>query len=324
MPAVITTAPAPPAPERAGLRRCAPSVAFLPAHPGPNAGEPGTGDRGFRVRGEQLGPLRISRVSGGPGTAVRDERSIDGADAGRVTLVLQHSGTSVLTQDGREAVLSPGRFALLDWGRPCTTTFPGDFVLTAFRLPRQALGVREEEVGVITARTFSRTDVSSRLVAGYLEGLARESANFDSRVAARLAATAVDLLSLLIQKEPVRPEPARSEAADHLVPRIKEYTVEHLADPELSPERIATAHFISLRYLHRLFEAEGMTLSRWILRRRLDMCRRDLARRGASEVTVASVAHRWGFVSAAHFSRAFRATYGVTPREWRAQAWRPA
>ncbi|MFE9851730.1 AraC family transcriptional regulator [Streptomyces sp. NPDC005576] len=34
--------------------------------------------------------------------------------------------------------------------------------------------------------------------------------------------------------------------------------------------------------------------------------------------------HRWGFVSAAHFSRAFRATYGVTPREWRAQAWRPA
>ncbi|WP_435812131.1 AraC family transcriptional regulator [Streptomyces olivaceoviridis] len=29
------------------------------------------------------------------------------------------------------------------------------------------------------------------------------------------------------------------------------------------------------------------------------------------------MAHRWGFTSPSHFSRVFRATYGVSPAEWR-------
>ena len=32
---------------------------------------------------------------------------------------------------------------------------------------------------------------------------------------------------------------------------------------------------------------------------------------------MSAVAQRWGFVNPAHFSRAFRAAYGVSPREWR-------
>ncbi|MFD5467564.1 helix-turn-helix domain-containing protein [Kitasatospora sp. NPDC127059] len=75
-----------------------------------------------------------------------------------------------------------------------------------------------------------------------------------------------------------------------------------------------------MRYLHKLFRYEGMTAARWIQRQRLDMCRRDLARRAAGRATVAAVAGRWGFVSASHVSRAFRAAYSVSPREWRAGA----
>ncbi len=36
----------------------------------------------------------------------------------------------------------------------------------------------------------------------------------------------------------------------------------------------------------------------------------------AAVAAVAAVAQRWGFVSPAHFSRAFRAFYGMSPREW--------
>ncbi|WP_063886422.1 AraC family transcriptional regulator [Streptomyces sp. NRRL S-31] len=49
----------------------------------------------------------------------------------------------------------------------------------------------------------------------------------------------------------------------------------------------------------------------------LVQCRRDLARRHAAGLTIAAIAHRWGFISASHFSRVFRATYGVSPVEWR-------
>ncbi|MEU1814944.1 helix-turn-helix transcriptional regulator [Streptomyces roseifaciens] len=80
---------------------------------------------------------------------------------------------------------------------------------------------------------------------------------------------------------------------------------------------------MSVRHLHRLFRdegTEGTTVSRWILERRLEHCRRELGRPGGSAPSVTAVAHRFGFTSPSHFSRAFRAAYGVSPREWRAGA----
>lgn len=105
-----------------------------------------------------------------------------------------------------------------------------------------------------------------------------------------------------------------------MLARIKDYAIHHLGDPSLSPEQIATAHHVSVRYLHKLFQSEETTVARWIQRRRLEMCARDLSRRAAASPTVSCVARRWGFVSPAHFSRVFRAAYGATPREWRARA----
>ncbi|WP_265565499.1 helix-turn-helix domain-containing protein [Streptomyces hygroscopicus] len=62
-----------------------------------------------------------------------------------------------------------------------------------------------------------------------------------------------------------------------------------------------------------------MTVGGWIRRRRLGKCRRELGRPHRARPTVAAVAQRWGFVSPAHFSRAFRAAYGsprVSGRPW--------
>ncbi|MEU7021580.1 helix-turn-helix domain-containing protein [Streptomyces sp. NPDC046203] len=97
--------------------------------------------------------------------------------------------------------------------------------------------------------------------------------------------------------------------------RIQAYIDRHLTDADLTPQSIARAHHISLRYLHKLFEGEDATVSRWIQRRRLERSRRDLAR--YPHVTIGAVAHRWGFASAAHFSRVFRTAYGMSPRQWR-------
>jgi AraC-like DNA-binding protein len=137
---------------------------------------------------------------------------------------------------------------------------------------------------------------------------------------AHLAMSAADLLTLLVQQRSGGPDPRAPEAARGMLTRVKEYVLRHLADPGLSPDGIAAAHHVSVRYLHKLFQFEGVTLTRWIQRERLRMCRRDLSRASGAAPTVAAVAQRWGFVSPAHFSRVFRAAYGLSPREWQVVA----
>ncbi|MGK5640583.1 AraC family transcriptional regulator [Streptomyces sp. URMC 126] len=117
------------------------------------------------------------------------------------------------------------------------------------------------------------------------------------------------------------PHTTGKEAADRhsLAPRLRAYVNERLGDRDLTPGGIAAHHHISTRLLHKLFAAEGITVSRWIQRRRLQECRRELAgvRSGRPGPAVASVAKRWGFANAAHFSRSFRAAYGMSPAAWR-------
>jgi AraC-like DNA-binding protein len=75
-----------------------------------------------------------------------------------------------------------------------------------------------------------------------------------------------------------------------LVLRVRQYINHHLGDQELTPEMIADAHRISVRYLHRIFEGEGTSVSRLVQQRRLEECRRELARRAPVNRTVSAVA----------------------------------
>ncbi|WP_308042277.1 helix-turn-helix transcriptional regulator [Streptomyces sp. 8L] len=81
---------------------------------------------------------------------------------------------------------------------------------------------------------------------------------------------------------------------------------------------MAAAHFISTRYLHRVFQQHHRTVSDVIRRQRLDRCRRDLADPGQRAVPIAAIAMRWGYPRASDFTRAFRAAFGMTPSEYRA------
>jgi AraC-like DNA-binding protein len=74
---------------------------------------------------------------------------------------------------------------------------------------------------------------------------------------------------------------------------------------------------VSRRLLYNLFEEEGTSVARWIRERRLERCRRDLLDPALSHVPASAIAMGWGFADAAHFSRVFRARYGLPPGEYR-------
>jgi AraC-like DNA-binding protein len=95
------------------------------------------------------------------------------------------------------------------------------------------------------------------------------------------------------------------------------YIEAQLRDPDLTPCTVASALGISARYLRMLFRGEDESVSRYILRRRLEECAKQLSSALWTGHTITDIAFASGFNSAAHFTRAFRDQYGVTPSEFR-------
>lgn len=101
--------------------------------------------------------------------------------------------------------------------------------------------------------------------------------------------------------------------------RIRQFVLAHLADSHLNVSRIAQAVGLSPRYLHSLFTDEPLRLMQWVQEQRLERCRIGLSTPQDS-VTITQIAYANGFNDAAHFSRAFRKRFGLSPRELQRRA----
>jgi AraC-like DNA-binding protein len=92
----------------------------------------------------------------------------------------------------------------------------------------------------------------------------------------------------------------------------------HLDDPGLDVAAVGRGTHMSPRQLHRVFSADGDSVSRCIWRERLEHAHGDLSDPRLQHFGVGEIAARWGFANQAHFSRAHRARYGSTPSAARA------
>ncbi|MFF4347210.1 helix-turn-helix domain-containing protein [Streptomyces sp. NPDC001530] len=234
------------------------------------------------------------------------------------------SGAATISHKGTQVSMEPGDLVFYDHDRPHAVQSDGDCQVTVFRVSRRHLGVSEPELRHVVGVPVRGGEGVGALVSVILSSLADEEEFHGSRIGDRLARSAVDMLAVLVMElltEGTRRETAyAADVGTETLARIRAFIEEHLMDPDLSPRSIADAHHISVRYLHKLFENEGTTVSQWVRQRRLEFCRHDLGRSSHRKLTVAAVARRWGFRSASHFSRVFRDAYGMSPREWQACA----
>jgi AraC family transcriptional activator of tynA and feaB len=160
-----------------------------------------------------------------------------------------------------------------------------------------------------------RNGGATRLLVRYIDVIASELAHLDAATAAVAADTALELLRSAI--EPGLPT-TRDVRRTAMLNEIRRYVRTHLQDPLLDPASIARAHAISVRVLHALFEDTDESVAGLIRRQRLARCWDDLERPTGGAVT--EIAYRWGFRDAAHFSRAFKREFGVSPSEVRRAA----
>ena len=262
-----------------------------------------------RMRRWELGPLELFRIEGDASSISRTPATIAMHDPEQLQVALLRRGRFEITQAGRAARIGDGDIASYETSHSYAVAADRAFDLLLFSVPRAHFGPRADRMCRCTA--------VARPGGGGIGGVA---APFLLRIAAGLADGTVtpgdgDLAEAtldVIRALHSDREPAPRPAAE-LTGRIQTYMDAHLADPGLTPARIAAEHFISVRLLHRLFAAEGTTVGRWLRDRRLDRCRRDLADPALRHLGAAEIAAAWGFRSPSHFSRQFSAAYGCPP-----------
>ncbi|MFE9577257.1 helix-turn-helix domain-containing protein [Nocardia sp. NPDC006044] len=263
-----------------------------------------------RVRGHVAGELVFAEVSAIAHRGVGTVR----AEAYYKVLVPVRGHCS-LSQSGRQVCLAPNDVAVLDMSLPYTVLFDAACRLRVVVLPGRVLRLPATGVDAVTATALSRRHPATALLPTLLAGMSARTDEFGTVELLRLADTVTGLVTTVLAAH-ADADPAAAPAQG-VLPRVKAFLEDHLDDPELSPAMAAAAAHLSLGYLHKLFRAEGSTVCGWIRQRRLECCRADLTDPASYTLTVAAVAARRGFVDAAHFSRLFKLTYGVPPREYR-------
>ena len=269
------------------------------------------------VCGADLGGLEFAKVRTNAGRIRHTLGAEDDGSSAHCFLIFQKSGRQHIHQANESIELMPGDLALVDAATSFQIEPHGLIENTSIHLSRDLIRQHLRE-GELFGR-LARNSAAGRLI--------RTLINFinDSELKGRSewGEGAALQLALLALAAPAIAQGAKEEWSSSLFNEgdIRALAVqlieESLQESELSPATIAEKMHISVRRLYRIFEEQGDSVCRFILRRRLERVAHDLSNPRLLGVSITQIAFKWGFVEAAHFSRTFKRQYEISPRDYR-------
>lgn len=222
-------------------------------------------------------------------------------------------------QDGQDVSCAPGGFLIERSHLPYEFSHADPASLWVLKVPRRVLEARISRPERLATLRFDARSGAGALFVDMLRIAVARIAEFTEASRHLIGGQLVELLAAAVtQDSRVLSGSSTSVRNAHLC-RAEEIIRSRLGDPNLTPQTVADACGISLRYLQQIFEAENITVGGHIRAQRLALCDqrlRDPRFRGS----ISEIAYECGFGDQAQFSRSYRARFGCTPSEARATA----
>lgn len=278
-------------------------------------------DLGIRTRMElwQLGDVKIFSTWSSGLRLLRTPKQARQDAAPVVALSVQKLADGRQEQLACRRLVPPGEMLVMDLSAPYDFSRSGEGAVGCVQVPIEALGLPVDVVR--RAAQHLPTSPLYRLVTDHISQVTQDAARLsDHPAAVTLGTTVTELAMALLASAAEDERYSRPVLAETLLTRIRAHVRSHLTDPELGPVSIAAAHNISVRHLYKICAQADLSLEQWIIGLRLHGAREELARPDSSRRSVSAIARQWGFRDPAHFSRRFRAAYGLSPSEWRRAA----
>jgi AraC-like DNA-binding protein len=226
-------------------------------------------------------------------------------------IVFQVTAGSVrITDSEHDVVIGPGMMCIRDFGDDWRYSAAEATTSRILIFPKQALSEVSYE-RLIPFVAVGPSAPEARLLLAQLDALGDTAGTLTCKAAKRARNATLHLARGILDSalsSEVRSSQIRS--------RAERYIDRNLRDPSLDPNTIAKGLGVSLRTLHRMFSESDESVMAYVRRRRLDHARIEMSTQDSS-ITITYLAARWQFADAAHFSRAFRQRFGLTPTEYR-------
>jgi AraC family transcriptional regulator len=231
------------------------------------------------------------------------------------SFVLSFDDTTRILLDGKIRCAKPGELSGLGPGIP-HQELPGDqppryaAIMIARRYFQRQLRAYARSSPSLRGDTWPATTDLCRTVKDFMVECESSLPGQNVLVEAHALRLCHEILRIVLGV--ARTAPATATRMD--INRAVEYAQSHLHEP-IQVTDLARAAGLSVSHFSREFQREiGMGPKQYLLSSRLARARRLLL---LDEGNVTQVAHATGFSSSAHFSSAFRAAFGTSPKAFR-------
>jgi AraC family transcriptional regulator, positive regulator of tynA and feaB len=265
-----------------------------------------------RVTARPLSTINVTTVQSRAHHVIRGDAEIRKSPREVYFLNLQLAGRCRYETEGREAIVGPNQFAIVDSTRPYFLDFMDDWNVLSFRIPQHMLRPLLQAPDCSTGIRASSSQALGEITIGFLKSVATRMGDLPAEAVESLAGDLVNLAALSLGATEETRMGRRRSARCGLYAAIG-------SEPGRSAA-VAGNRRGTFRHLHPLssqgvFEETDKTFGQVLLERRLLRCASDLD--VSADTRISDVAFRWGFGDISHFNRSFRQRFGFSPRAYR-------
>ncbi|WP_328384429.1 helix-turn-helix domain-containing protein (plasmid) [Micromonospora zamorensis] len=278
---------------------------------------------GFVASGQviDLGGIQLASFRYPTLTVKRTAKQIRQVDPEMYQLAWPVAGFSAISQARNGSIVNPKNFTFLDTSRPWEAVHRAEATPSSticVNIPHEQMPLPAQKVNRLLAAPIPAVHGMGALLSQLLRRVMRAPEEYGQADVQRLRNIVLNLVCETLVSVAPAGGSRRSEMREEVTRmRIREFIEGALTTPNLSPGLVADANGMSLRTLHRLFQAEETTVAEYIRSRRLDKCRLDFLNPLLAGEPIHVIAARWGFRDRSNFGRVFSNRYGMSARDCR-------
>jgi len=228
------------------------------------------------------------------------------------------SGCSLPSQVGREFRLDAGAAVLLSCGDVGAKDYPVPTEFLTLRVQRRLLNGMAIKPEDALARPIPANTEAVRLLVDYVQLTLKDRQLTSPELRRLFTAHIQDLVALAVgaTRDAANIAYGRGMRAARLH-AAKAFIAKNVRRADLSAKAAAIYLGVTPRYVHLLFETEGLSFNKFVVERRLLCAYEMLFDSRRSDRTITAIAFAAGFSDLSHFNREFRRRFGMTPSEAR-------